>query len=71
MKCCGGKNISSVAIIMSALSVIASAIVFLTKSGGLLDLAGTQWIQIAIVLGVYANYLKQCDCGASCETKKE
>lgn len=42
---------------LSVLATIGAAIDFGTR-GALLGLAGTQWILIAIVLGVYSLYLK-------------
>jgi hypothetical protein len=33
-------------------------------------LAGTQWILISIVFGIYATYLNLCKCGEEC-CKKE
>ncbi|MDR3559436.1 MAG: hypothetical protein P4L62_00950 [Candidatus Pacebacteria bacterium] len=42
---------------LSVLAVVLAAIDFMTK-GNILNLAGTQWILIAIVLGIYSLYLK-------------
>jgi hypothetical protein len=42
---------------LSVLAVVLAAIDFLTK-GNILNLAGTQWILIAITLGIYSLYLK-------------
>lgn len=60
---------SKVAIVLSAIAVILSAVVSFAKVD-ILGLAGTQWILIGIVFGIYALYLGCCDCGC-CVGKKD
>lgn len=50
-------QIDNVLIALSALTVIVSGYVFLTQQE-VFNLAGTQWILIAIVLGIYGMYAK-------------
>ena len=50
------KNKSDILVILSVLAVILSALVSVGKME--LYLAGTQWMLVAIVLGVYALYFK-------------
>jgi len=66
MKC---KNSSKAAIIISVIALILSAVVSVLKVG--LWLAGSQWMLIAIVSGVYAIYLGGCSCGCSCCADKK
>lgn len=42
---------------LSVLAVVLAAIDFVTRAA-LLNLAGTQWLLIAIALGIYSLYLK-------------
>ena len=51
------KNWPDTLIILSALAAIVSAIDFVTR-GDVLNIAGTQWILIATVLGIYGLYFK-------------
>lgn len=61
---------------LAVLSVLATAVagyVFVMKQD-VFDIAGTQWILIGIVLGVYATYAMHCPCdcgGGSCCAKPE
>jgi hypothetical protein len=67
-----GKNKKIFVKIMMALSVVAlilAAVATLFKYNAI-NLAGTQWILISIVLAVYATYLDGCDCDC-CDDKKE
>jgi len=48
---------SEVLIFFSAIAVMLSAIVSFAKVD--LYLAGTQWMLVAIVLGIYALYMKK------------
>jgi hypothetical protein len=56
------KNMSTAAMVLSVIAVILSGVVSLTKTD-ILNLAGTQWILIGIVLAIYAVYLSSCNCG--------
>jgi predicted Na+-dependent transporter len=51
------KNKHNWLIILSIAAVLIAAYNFFTKSD-VLNLAGTQWILIAIVFGIYALYSK-------------
>ncbi len=59
---------SKVSIVLSAIAVVLSAVVSFTKVD-ILGLAGTQWILIGVVLGIYALYLGCCNCGCCVEKK--
>lgn len=52
---------------LSLLSAVAAGYVFLTGQD-VFSLAGTQWILIAILLGVYSNHAYHCPLmkGGSC-----
>jgi len=50
------KKHSNILIVLSLASVALAAIVNLTAAETVLGLAGTQWILVAIVLGIYAVY---------------
>lgn len=54
------KTLSSAAIILSIIAIVMAAIVNITQTT--IWIAGTQWILIAITLGVYAVYLNSCSC---------
>lgn len=56
------KTLSTIAVALSLISVVLSAVVSLGKID-ILGLAGTQWILIGIVLAIYAVYLNSCTCG--------
>lgn len=56
----GSKMWSTIAIILSAISVVMAGVVNLT--GTTIWIAGTQWILVGIVLGIYALYLSSCGC---------
>jgi hypothetical protein len=58
------KKISDIFIIISAITAVIAGYVSLSGSD-LFGLAGTQWMLIAIVLGIYAMYAKNCTCGMS------
>lgn len=55
MKCT--KKHSNILIILSLVSAVLAAIVNLTVAETVLGLAGTQWILVAIILGIYAVYV--------------
>ncbi len=55
-------GMSKAAIILSIIAVILTAVVSLGKVN-ILGIAGTQWMEIAILFGVYAVYLNSCTCG--------
>ena len=44
--------------VLSVISLLVSAVIFFLKMDQILNLAGTQWILVSIILGVYALYLK-------------
>jgi len=56
-----GKGLSKVALALSLVTAILGAAVsiFQLKS---LWLAGTQWILLAVLFGVWAIALENCDC---------
>ncbi|GBE16533.1 hypothetical protein BMS3Abin15_00354 [bacterium BMS3Abin15] len=54
MKCT--KKHSNILIILSLVSAVLAGIVNLTVAETVLGLAGTQWVLVAIVLGIYAVY---------------
>jgi len=51
------KNKSDILAGLSIVAVILAAVDFVVKTD-VLNLAGTQWILIGIVLGIYALYFK-------------
>ena len=51
------KKIADALIALSAVATLLAAYVFLTKND-VMNLAGTQWILIAVVLGIYGLYDK-------------
>lgn len=51
------KNKSDVLVALSVVAVILAGVDFVAKTD-ILTLAGTQWILIGIVLGIYALYFK-------------
>lgn len=52
--------------ILAFLATLCAAIVFLGLTEAILGLAGTQWLLIAIALGVFATNLHLCkDCCSS------
>lgn len=51
------KKTADTLVIISVIAAVISGYVSLTK-GELFGLAGTQWILIAIVLGIYGLYVK-------------
>lgn len=62
-------------ITLMVLSMAAAALagyVFLTQNS-VFGIAGTQWILIAILLGVYSNHVHHCPLlgGGSCCSKSE
>jgi len=53
------KKAGDILIIVSVIAALIAAYVNIADmKGGLLNLAGTQWILIAIVLGIYAVYAR-------------
>ena len=50
------KKHANILIVLSLVSAVLAAIVSLTGTETVLGLAGTQWILIAVVLGIYAVY---------------
>jgi len=54
------KKTADALAVLSVLSVIVAAYVNLSKVD-VLGLAGTQWILVGIVLGIYAMYLRMRD----------
>ena len=57
---------------LSVLATFLSGYVFVTQNS-VFGIAGTQWILIAILLGVYANHVFHCPMlnGGSCCGKSE
>jgi hypothetical protein len=56
------KKLADVLAVLSIVAVLAAAYVNIADlKGGLFKLAGTQWILIGIVLGIYAMYLRMRD----------
>lgn len=51
------KNKSDVLVALSLVAVVLAAVDFVVKTD-VLNLAGTQWILIGIVLAIYALYFK-------------
>ncbi|MFH0969319.1 MAG: hypothetical protein V1804_02325 [Patescibacteria group bacterium] len=64
------KGPAKLAFILSVATLILAAIVSIFQINSLW-LAGTQWVLIAIVLGVYAIFLNGCNCGEECCKKEE
>jgi hypothetical protein len=56
--CEKGNGMAKTAMILSLVALILSAFVFFTKVD-IFGIAGTQWILIAIVLGVYSIFFSQ------------
>lgn len=57
-------------LILSVLAILCAACVFLGVTEAIFGLAGTQWLLIAIALGVFATNLhlcKDCGSGGKCE----
>jgi|WetSurMetagenome_2_1015567.scaffolds.fasta_scaffold56820_2 hypothetical protein len=54
------KKTADVLAVLSVLSVLIAGYVNLSKAD-VFNLAGTQWILIGIVLGIYAMYLRMRD----------
>lgn len=54
------KNLGNILIVLSVAAVVISGYVNVTQNE-VLKLAGTQWILIAIVLGIYGIYAKKTD----------
>ena len=44
--------------LLSVIAVILAGLVFTVAKTGILGLAGTQWVLIAIILGIYGIYAK-------------
>ena len=68
------KGVVFLARVLCALSVVAAvlgAVVFFAGMNQLGNLAGTQWILIAILLGIFSGNLHQCGVcygkGSSCK----
>lgn len=64
------RTVAHVLGFLSLVSAVLAAIVFFGRMEQLWDLAGTQWILIAVMLGIYAVMVHQCAdqcCGGSCE----
>jgi hypothetical protein len=51
------KNVPDILVVLSIVAVVVAAYDNLAKTD-VVGLAGTQWILIGIVLGIYAMYLK-------------
>lgn len=51
------KNKADILVGLSVVAVILAAVDFIVKTD-VLKLAGTQWILIGVVLGIYALYFK-------------
>ena len=54
---CNMKNKDNILVGLSVLAVVLAGVDFIAKID-VLSLAGTQWILIGIVLGIYALYFK-------------
>ena len=52
------KTKADLLMLLSVIAVILAGWVFLFAKAGILGLAGTQWILIAIILGIYGIYAK-------------
>jgi hypothetical protein len=56
------KKVADILAVLSVVAVLAAAYVNVADlKEGLFKLAGTQWILIGIVLGIYALYLRTRD----------
>lgn len=58
------KSKSHVLMILSVIAVIIAGVDTIFKMD-VLNLAGTQWILIGIVLAVWGNHMESCGCCAS------
>ena len=58
------KKADKILIVLSVIAAIISAIVSVTQKD-VFGLAGTQWILVAIILGVYGLYAGKCSCNSS------
>ena len=58
------KNLASVAFWLSVAAIILAAAVFFMGMDNIIGLAGTQWVLVAIALGVYAIYFNGTSCGS-------
>lgn len=60
-----------VLMVLSVLATVMAGYVFLTQNS-VFGVAGTQWILVGIVLGVYGVFAQHCPCGGgSCCGKPE
>jgi hypothetical protein len=64
------KGLAKVAFVISIATLILAAVVSVFQLNNLW-LAGTQWILISIVFGVYATFLNGCNCGECCKKDEE
>ena len=55
------EGMSKAAIVISIIAVILTALVSFAKVP-ILGIAGTQWMEVAILFAVYAIYLNCCTC---------
>ena len=62
------KGPSKMMIMLSVIALILAGVVSVFNVN--LWLAGTQWILISIVFGVYAVFLGGCDCTEECCRKE-
>lgn len=52
-------KVADILIVLSVLATLIAAYVFLANvKSGVMNLAGTQWVLVAIVLGIYGLYAK-------------
>lgn len=57
------KSMKDIAFWLSVVATVLGAIVFVFGMEAIFNLAGTQWIMIAILLAVYAVYFEHASCG--------
>lgn len=58
---CKGKGLSKAALILSLITAILGAVVSIFQLDNLW-LAGTQWILLSVLFGVWAIAIENCDC---------
>ncbi|TAK96068.1 hypothetical protein EPO05_02615 [Patescibacteria group bacterium] len=66
------EKMSVVLMGLSVLTLVMAAYVFFTQQS-VFGIAGTQWVLVSIVLGVYAVFVVNCPCcqGGSCCSSEE
>jgi len=63
------KSPSGILFILSVVALIITAYVTFTGND-VFNIAGTQWMLVAIVLAVYSSHVHHCGCCGECKTDK-